>query len=371
MKAKHILAINFGGIGDEILFLPVVSGLKKCYPGCHITLLVEPRARSIAQITDHVDAVLTFDIKKRPLLSKDLLDLLCLLKSQEFDLVVSSGSSPLVSLLLFLSGIPERVGYASGQFANLFLTRPVKLNRNQYAASMYSDLLTWLEPSTRLSCMPHLSVSKAEKQSAKDRLFKDGIEQGLNLDQSKSKQIILIHPGMSKLALEKGLYKAWHPGSWAKLITLLNSSEKLGENAIVALCGGPDDRESITQIREVLFGQGTNVIDYYGKTANLKELVDLIAACDLLVCVDSAPMHIAVALNKPIVALFGPTDEAKLLPLSSNARAIRQDGSVPTVSFASSKTKGKNGQAKAELFLPIEPEIVLAEIEDLWTQLAN
>lgn len=58
----------------------------------------------------------------------------------------------------------------------------------------------------------------------------------------------------------------------------------------------------------------SKVVSTYGHTRNLKELVALIDICDLLVCVDSAPMHLAVALNKPVVALFGPTNEAVLLP---------------------------------------------------------
>ncbi len=81
----------------------------------------------------------------------------------------------------------------------------------------------------------------------------------------------------------------------------------------VILAGGPDDKEAIEQIRAQL-KPDSKVISTYGHTRNLRELVGLIDICDLMVCVDSAPMHLAVALGKPVVALFGPTNEAVLLP---------------------------------------------------------
>src|SRR5262250_2338797 len=108
---SRLLAINFGGIGDEILFLPALESIRAAHPEWHITLLLEPRSQSVAQVTDLIDSTISFDIKKQPLFLADLLDLLGLLRDGAYDFVLSSGSSPLVSMLLFLSGIPVRVGY--------------------------------------------------------------------------------------------------------------------------------------------------------------------------------------------------------------------------------------------------------------------
>ena len=49
-KPKKILMINFGGIGDEILFLPAISSLKKEYPNAKITLVLEPRSKSVKDL---------------------------------------------------------------------------------------------------------------------------------------------------------------------------------------------------------------------------------------------------------------------------------------------------------------------------------
>ena len=60
---KNILFINYGGIGDEILFLPTIDSIKKEYPNSKITLALEPRSKSIKNLTDKIDELMYVDIK--------------------------------------------------------------------------------------------------------------------------------------------------------------------------------------------------------------------------------------------------------------------------------------------------------------------
>ena len=60
----RILLINFGGIGDEILFLPTIISLKKEFPNAHITLALEPRSRGIADLTGKIDDLILVDLKR-------------------------------------------------------------------------------------------------------------------------------------------------------------------------------------------------------------------------------------------------------------------------------------------------------------------
>lgn len=306
-----ILTINFGGIGDEVLFLPTLEGIRASYPDAEIALLVEPRSAGIGVITDLIDEVVTFDIKKRPLLGSDLIELITLVRRGSYDMVVSSGSSPMVAGLLFLSGIPRRIGYNSNRLAPYLLTEPMPLNRSQYAAKMYHDLIAALPGAAKaLPAIPRIRAGAQEKESMESLLAKLWSAAGdAGKARNRQRKRILIHPGTSQLAILKGLNKTWSAENWCKLVELLEKEPGVD----VILAGGPDDKEAIEQINAKL-KPGSKVISTYGHTRNLKELVGLIDICDLIVCVDSAPMHLAVALNKPLVALFGPTNEAVLMP---------------------------------------------------------
>ena len=313
-----ILTINFGGIGDEVLFLPTLEGIRASYPEAKITLLVEPRSAGIGVITDLVDEVVTFDIKKRPLYGADLIQLMTILRAGAYDMVVSSGSSPMVSGLLFLSGIPRRIGYNSNRLAPYLLTEPMPLNRFQYAGKMYHDLIIKLPGAeAALPAIPRIKAGREEKEAMENLLARLWSEKYANDSNSKDnshqdkgrRKRVLFHPGTSRLAILKGLNKTWSAENWCKLAERLE--EETGIDVILA--GGPDDKEAIEQIRAQL-KPASRVISTYGHTRSLKDLVGLIAACDLTVCVDSAPMHLSIALNKPTVALFGPTNEAVLVP---------------------------------------------------------
>ena len=62
-QIKKILAINFGGIGDEIFFLPTLISLNKEFPNSHITLALEPRSKGIKDLTDVIDDLILVDVK--------------------------------------------------------------------------------------------------------------------------------------------------------------------------------------------------------------------------------------------------------------------------------------------------------------------
>lgn len=285
---KKILAINFGGIGDEILFLPTLNSLKKEFTNASITLALEPRSKGIKDLTDTIDDVFTVDIKS----SKKFFETFKLIKfarQGNFDVVVSSGGNKLISIILFLTGIKRRYGYDTGALSRYLLTEAVPLNRNQYACDMYHDLIT---PLTNIKTyLPEIKVKPGEK------------EQGT----------ILIHPGVSKMSLSKGIVKTIQPEIWAKVIDLF-----LENNKHIILAGGPDDDECIKQIvAKMKYKRHPNFLNYYGQTKNLVELAELIASADKFICSDSAPLHIAVALKTKTYVIFGPTDFKKLIPTSS------------------------------------------------------
>lgn len=293
---KNILLINFGGIGDEILFLPVIQNLRKTYPNAKITLCLEGRSSAFVKLTTLIDSYFCVDIKTKNKYI-EMLKLYFKALASRYDLVISAGGNSLIAPLLFFTGIKTRVGYNTSSLAKKFLTHAVELNKNQYASKMYFDLV---KPITNGEFeLPYIEVKDFEKNP----------------------NSILVHPGVSKISIQKDIIKSFNAKEWAEVIKLLLNAGKT-----VYLAGGPDDKECIEEIRKNLKNEDlTNLIDMFGKTKNIFDLVELIKKSEVLICSDSAPMHIGVATNTKTIAVFGPTDDETLLPKADNFIALKNN----------------------------------------------
>ncbi len=279
---KKILFINFGGIGDEILFLPSIISVKKEYPDSEITLALEPRSKGIASLTDIIDNMLFADIKGKNKYT-ELLNLLQNIWKKKFDIVISSGSNKFISIFLAATFIKTRIGYNTGKLSEFLLTKAVPLNKNQYAAKMYHDLVKSI--TTFNTELPELKIKHKECEP----------------------NTVLIHPGVSLISVKKGMIKTVPAEVWAEV------TEKLADKGKkVIIAGGPDDKKVIETIEKLVPCEKYK--NMYEKTRNLKELAELISGAEKFLCSDSAPLHIAAALGVKTYAIFGSTDDKKLIP---------------------------------------------------------
>lgn len=291
MQNKRILFINFGGLGDEILFLPAIISVKKEFPASEITLALEKRSSSITSLTNVIDNTLYADIKGKNKYF-ELLKLLFKIWNGKYDTVISSGSNKFISIFLFLTFIKQKYGYNTGKLSQILLTEAVDLNKNQYAALMYHDLV---EPLTTIKTeLPILSIQK-----------KPIIPNS-----------VLIHPGVSKLSIQKGMIKTIPDKEWAKVIEGLAEKGKQ-----VFLLGGPEDKNCIETIQKLV--SPDKYENMFGKTKNLVELAELISSAEIFLCSDSAPLHIAAALGVKTYAIFGSTDDKKLIPQNGTVTPIK------------------------------------------------
>ena len=243
-----------------------------------------------------IDDVICVDIKGKHKYI-ELLKFVFKAMTGRFDMVFSSGANSLIPVLLFMTGIKYRYGFESG-FGNgilsrLLLTKAVKLEKQQYASAMYHELVT---PVTNQKTLyPEIDAGEVEKEP----------------------NSVLIHPGVSKMSVTRNMIKTWTPEVWAELVKkVLETGKK------VYLIGGPDDKECIEKIVEIV-GDMPNFENLYGTTKNIMDLARLTKKAEVLICSDSAPMHIGVGVGTKTLALFGPTDEKKLIPENEKYIAIK------------------------------------------------
>lgn len=298
---KNILIINFGGIGDEILFLPTLISLKKAFPNCKITLCLEPRSKGIKDLTDTVDNVMLINPKGKYKYF-EMLKLILKARFGRFDTIISSGGNKLISILLFLTGIKNRYGYNTGNLSEKLLTKAVPLNKQQYASLMYHDLI---QDITDIKTeMPIININNSDE---------------------KIENSILIHPGVSKMSINKNMIKTITPQVWSEVIKLLLENGKK-----VALTGGPDDKEVIEEILQTIEPLNNPLFEnLYGKTKNLLDLARLISKYEKFICSDSAPLHIAVGIKARTYAIFGSTDDKKLIPQTDFVTALKTNDNCP------------------------------------------
>lgn len=331
---KNILLINFGGIGDEILFLPTLKSAKNTFKNAKISLALEPRSKIFKDLTNTIDELICVDIKASGI--KKYINILkfiftCWFKN--FDCVVSSGKSPMIAIILALIGAKERVGYKSK--TDFLLTKKVELNENQYAAKMYHDLLK--------------PISKADYQDPKIE-----IPDEFKLDENlKQGEFIALHPGVSKMSILKSIFKCPKKDFWIELIKGI-----LSKNKQLVLLGTNDDKDLIEEIlKDSEITSNPNFVNYFKKTKNIMEMAFIMKNAKYVICVDSAPLHVAVCTKAHTFAIFAPTNEEKLIPKRENIELITNN-----VSCRPCLWHKRNCNCETSECLNINPNLILDKI---------
>ena len=314
----RVLFVNPGGIGDQILLLPTVKLLKERFPESQIDLLTEPRSTCIGELTQLYRRIREFDFKDKNI---NVLKLREVLRKRKYKYLITTGASYKANLIALLSDADFKIGFKQGFFSQFLLTNPVPLNKDQYTGNIFADLLLPLIPEIAhrpkdKDLIPEIKLNLSAVEWAKETL-------NPRIKDRYNAKKIFIHPGVSKLSIKKNIIKSWSGKNWAVLIEKLLEDE---DNTVILL-GGKDDIDTVSEIHKRLsfFARPKNFFDFSSMEFSIEKLAALISSSDLLVCVDSAPMHLAVALSKKLVAFFGPTNPQKLLPDDPRFTAVHVD----------------------------------------------
>lgn len=288
IAANNILIIKPSSIGDVVHTLPIWNLLRKQYPAAKISWLIAPACAGMVEGLPGIN-LLRFDRKRwgtawRSLpAARDLAEFHRMLRRQEFDLVIDVQGLFRSGWFARQTGAPVRVGFAKArEMAWLFYTHRVETGTpEQHAIERYRKLLDAIGCPTAPVEFP-FPVTDADRAAAEQLAGTGG-------------DYAVLCPGSNWVT------KRWPAERFAELAAPLR--ERFGLRSIVA--GGPGDRELAAKI--------PGALDLCGKTS-LMQLVALMQGAKLAITNDSGPMHIAAALNRPLVALFGPTNPVRTGP---------------------------------------------------------
>ena len=281
---KKILFIQTAFLGDVVFSTALLRAVAALYRGAEITLLASPRGGGILEGDSEVARVVLFDKGGAERGAAALWRLGRTLRSEKYDIVVSPHRSLRSAILARLSGAPLRVGFRdpwSRWAYNAAVPYPAGEAR-PYRREL--SLLRGLGGDQLLGG-PRLELS-AERRSEGERLLESrGIAAGDTL--------VALVPGTVWPT------KKWPLENFRELARRL--TEERGVRVVVV--GGPSEAEKGARIAEI-----PGVVNLAGETA-LSGLPALLARCAVVVAGDTGPLHAAMALDVPVVALFGPTDD--------------------------------------------------------------
>ena len=298
-----ILIIRADGIGDLLNSTPAIALLRNNYPSAEITVLARPLNAPVLLGNPDVDRVLVFDRQGEHRQLSEQLQFYRDLRREQFQLVVAMQTATWPHLVAFLSGAPYRLG----RYQKRFKSTLTHTWRGKYQKGETHEVDRNLEL-VQLICegrgnrqlvfnlLPD-EITNAEAQLASWEVRKDAF-------------LIGIHPGGSSFD------KRWPEKQYAELADRLVQHY----NATILLLQGPYETELTHNIQKTM---QSDAIAYAPKT--IRELGSLLSRCNLVVCNDSGPMHLAAALDVPTVAIFGPTDHVAWRPMSENASVVRRD----------------------------------------------
>lgn len=301
MSTRHILVIKIGAIGDVILSVPSIRAIRKKFPEAKIYCLVGKESRSILQRCPYLNGVIVFDYKDKDRGIFGLFNVLKELRKYYFDMVVDLQNNRKSHLISFFSMSSSRYGYNNRKLSFLLnhKVEPILTDTPPIEHQFRTLGLLGIEKQeTYLELWP-----SSEDEEYIRILFESEWISG-------REKIVGINLGASK----RWVSKCWPLENFAQL------SERLSkENIRVIITGTQDDLNAASKIQKMT---SSKLLNFAGKTT-IMQLAALIKRCSVFISADSAPLHVASAVNTPIVALFGPTSPQRHMPPAKKAIVIK------------------------------------------------
>jgi len=284
----RVLALVPGGMDDQLLFFPAIQQIKHTYEQADIAVVADPSAKDVYRMSKLVSEVIpySFQSSNSP---ADWANLLGILRDREFEVVLTLTQSWSIGLLLWLSGIPTRIGYSSS-VNNLFLTDTVPLKPEQTVIQQHHDLLQAMNANAPVPAM-EVNVPQG------DITVVDALRQANGLTEG----YVLLFPGSTPNG-ESYSIEAW--------VTILKDIQQRQPNLPIVLAKTEDTTKATAAIAQQM--TGLTVLE----PENSGQLAALIAAANLLVTVDSYPLYLAAALQVYTVGLFADRHPEQRLPAS-------------------------------------------------------
>ncbi|MBE0573218.1 MAG: glycosyltransferase family 9 protein [Ignavibacteriaceae bacterium] len=282
VSPKNILIVRTDRIGDVVLSLPMAELIKKKYPDCKVTYFIRDYTSSLIDGNPFIDEVFIAEESDGEILfGKNLKKI----KSKKFDTCVVVNPTLTISLIMFLSGIQNRIGTGYRWYSFLFNQKVFEHRKHgdkhelEYNINLLNKIdINFKDFSNEIKF--HLNVNEKSSEKINLILYEKGFKSG--------NKIVIIHPGSggSSVDLRKD-----------KLIQLTGRIGNL--NSVTIIITGSKSESELCREFEIT----ESVVNLSGQL-DLSLLKALINKADLFISNSTGPMHIAAALGVHVIGFF-------------------------------------------------------------------
>ncbi len=280
---KNIVIMRTDRIGEVLLSTVAVDAIKSRFPGSGVSFVTSEYSKPLLEGRKDIEKIITVDIFGKKSRFLNSFRLAGLLRKGRFDTAVILNPHKMLHLACFLAGIPRRVGY--DRKWGFLLNRKMRDDRDlggKHEVEYTMDILHLIGIESAPPA-PRLCVSAEAEDAVAGLLDGKGI--------SSDRPLVALHPGSSNPA------KIWPYQRYAGLIRKL----KTELDCRVAILGSKEEEDLAGKIREEA---GVDILDLLGYLS-LEELAALLKRSAVFIGNDTGPMHMAAALDVPVIAIFG------------------------------------------------------------------
>ncbi|MBI5521926.1 MAG: lipopolysaccharide heptosyltransferase I [Desulfarculus sp.] len=299
-----VLIVKLSALGDVVQSLPVAMAIRGQVPQAQVDWLVEAPSAGLLEGHPALSRVLVSP-RRRPggRSLGQVRQWLKVLRAVEYDAVLDLQGLMKSAIFVGLGRGRRKIGFSGGKepLAAWALTeRLPAYDPQRHALERYLDLLGPL--GLERPAPPRFGLEPQAPALAKAEALLAGRRPG--------RQLVVLHP------VAKWESKLWPVAHWARLARLLHQA-----GLDLVLSGSAADR-GVTQAMAGQAGLAEGLWDLAG-AVSLKELAAVLSLADLTVATDTGVMHLAAALGRPVVALFGPTSPGRTGPYGAGHVVLR------------------------------------------------
>lgn len=330
---KNILVINTMHIGDLMLVTPALRTLRANYPKAHIALLTDKPLADLVRCNENIDECILIDKHGRDKGILALIRFIRQIRKRHFDLVINYHRNERASAIASFSGGKKIVGYAQPFFHRFF-------------DHWMPNLAMADTPKDKVMHQTLCHLKVLQEAAGCTKLDDRGLEMWLPPEEEKKASDLWQKEfAEDDRVVAFNIGASWMTKRWIDAYFAECADRFIEEGYHIALLGGPTDVAIVKACIEKMKEKDSPKVHVFTGKVSLTVLAGLLRRCCLFLTTDSGPMHVGVAMNVPIVTMFGASPVPTFYPYDGKDIVIKTPESCHPCGIHDCPKKGEDHMA--------------------------